>query len=76
VAAQRWLSGDHYTYDGLLRLVEAVETPGNSYAYSYDDTGNHRSSCANLARRGDDLAPRRTSARVAVTRGRWEPCNR
>jgi len=29
-----------YTYDGLLRLIGAVETPGNTYAYSYDDTGN------------------------------------
>jgi YD repeat-containing protein len=29
-----------YAYDGLLRLVAAVETPGNRYAYSYDDAGN------------------------------------
>jgi RHS repeat-associated protein len=30
----------HYQYDGLLRLIEANEQPGATYAYSYDDAGN------------------------------------
>ena len=29
-----------YIYDGLLRLVEAVETPGTAFSYSYDLVGN------------------------------------
>jgi RHS repeat-associated protein len=29
-----------YTYDGLLRLTGANESPGATYAYSYDDAGN------------------------------------
>jgi YD repeat-containing protein len=29
-----------YGYDGLLRLTNAAETPGNAYAYSYDLAGN------------------------------------
>ena len=29
-----------YTYDGLQRLTAANESPGTSYAYSYDDVGN------------------------------------
>ena len=29
-----------YTYDGLQRLIGAVESPGSSYAYQYDVAGN------------------------------------
>jgi YD repeat-containing protein len=29
-----------YTYDGLLRLTGAVESPGTSYSYAYDPSGN------------------------------------
>jgi len=32
-----------YTYDGLLRLIGAVESPGNTYAYGYDSAGNRTS---------------------------------
>jgi YD repeat-containing protein len=36
------------TYDGLLRLVGAVESPGNAYAYAYDNAGNRTSVQVNL----------------------------
>jgi YD repeat-containing protein len=29
-----------YTYDGLLRLIRAAASPGNTYVYTYDAAGN------------------------------------
>ena len=29
-----------YAYDGLQRLTGVTESPGTTYAYSYDDAGN------------------------------------
>jgi len=31
---------DQYSYDGLQRLIGAIESPGSSYAYDYDLAGN------------------------------------
>jgi YD repeat-containing protein len=36
-----------YNYDGLQRLVGAVESPGTSYAYTYDAAGNRTSVTVN-----------------------------
>ena len=38
-----------YTYDGLQRLIGAVESPGSSYAYQYDLAGNRTQVAANGA---------------------------
>jgi RHS repeat-associated protein len=32
-----------YTYDGLLRLIRAASSSGNTYVYTYDDAGNRTS---------------------------------
>lgn len=36
-----------HAYDGLQRLVGAVESPGSSYAYGYDRAGNRTSVTVN-----------------------------
>ena len=38
-----------YTYDGLQRLIGAVESPGSGYAYQYDLAGNRTQAAANGA---------------------------
>lgn len=50
-----------YSYDGLQRLVGAVESPGNSYAYAYDLVGNRTDAFRNgnlVERRSYDAADR------------------
>ncbi len=39
----------HYRYDGLQRLIEAVETPGTVYSYTYDLVGNRTAAWQNGA---------------------------
>jgi YD repeat-containing protein len=55
-----------YTYDGLQRLTDAVETPGTSYHYAYDLAGNR----TDVVLQGDRGDSRPASSRFDKPRNR------